>query len=372
MRVAVIGAGIVGASVAFRLAESRAVRVWIIDGSGPANGTTSTSFAWVNANDKTPRDYFELNRAGLEEHLRLCDELPGGAPWIHPGGNLEWTGDEESLEALTNRVERLRSWGYAAEWRKARHVNEALEPNVAFPSPDTPVAFFSEEVWIDAPRLTNTFVRLACQRGAEARFGVAVKEIETDGGTASALLLQDGERLPVDAVVNAAGPDADKVAALLGRTLPLRPKEGLLVRLAAEVTPINRIVHSPRVHLRPDGPGGVIAHHGSIDQKFEDEGASGEFLSRELLERARRVVPTLEGAKAEDVRVGLRPMPKDGLPCVGAVSELPGYYEAVTHSGVTLGPLLGRLLAREILGGEVDSLISLFRPARFARDQASP
>ena len=122
-----IGAGIVGASVAFRLAESRAVRVWIIDGSGPANGTTSTSFAWVNANDKTPRDYFELNRAGLEEHLRLCDELPGGAPWIHPGGNLEWTGDEETLEALTNRVERLRSWGYAAEWRKARHVNEALE-----------------------------------------------------------------------------------------------------------------------------------------------------------------------------------------------------------------------------------------------------
>ncbi len=250
MRVAVIGAGIVGASVAFRLAESRAVRVWIIDGSGPANGTTSTSFAWVNANDKTPRDYFELNRAGLEEHLRLCAELPGGTPWIHPGGNLEWAGDEETLEALTNRVERLRSWGYAAEWRKARHVNEALEPNVAFPSPDTPVAFFSEEVWIDAAWLTNTF-GLACQRGAEARFGVAVKEIETDGGRASALLLQDGERLPVDAVVNAAGPEADKVAALLGRTLPLRPKEGLLVRLAAEVTPINRIVHSPRVHLRP-------------------------------------------------------------------------------------------------------------------------
>ena len=182
MRVAVIGAGIVGASVAFRLAESRAVRVWIIDGSGPANGTTSTSFAWVNANDKTPRDYFELNRAGLEEHLRLCDELPDVAPWIHPGGNLEWTGDEKTLEALTNRVERLRSWGYAAEWRKARHVNEALEPNVAFPSPDTPVAFFSEEVWIDAARLTNTFVGLACQRGAEARFGVPVKESRRTAG----------------------------------------------------------------------------------------------------------------------------------------------------------------------------------------------
>jgi glycine/D-amino acid oxidase-like deaminating enzyme len=372
MRAAVVGAGIVGASVAFRLAESRAARVWIIDRSGPGNGTTSTSFAWANANDKTPRDYFELNRAGLEEHLRLRDELPGGTPWLHIGGNIEWAGDEETLEALANRVERLRSWGYAAEWRKARHVNEALEPNVAFPSPDTPVAFYPEEVWIDAPRLADTLVGLACQRGAEARFGVAVKEIEADGGRASALLLQDGERLPVDTVVNAAGPEADRVAALLGLTLPLRPKEGLLVRVVTEGTPINRLVHSPRVHLRPDGPGGVVAHHGSIDHKLENDGAPEDSLARELLERARRVVPTLEGAKAEDVRVGVRPMPRDGLPCIGAVWERPGYYEAVTHSGVTLGPLLGRLLAREILDGEVDSLISPFRPDRFARDRVSP
>ena len=73
MRVAVIGAGIVGASVAFRLAESGAARVWIVDKSGSGSGTTSASFAWANANNKTPRDYFELNRTGLEEHLRLRD-----------------------------------------------------------------------------------------------------------------------------------------------------------------------------------------------------------------------------------------------------------------------------------------------------------
>jgi glycine/D-amino acid oxidase-like deaminating enzyme len=50
---------------------------------------------------------------------------------------------------------------------------------------------------------------------------------------------------------------------------------------------------------------------------------------------------------------------------VGALSQIPGYYEAVTHSGVTLGPLVGRLLACEILAGEVDPLIAPFRPDRF-------
>ena len=63
-RVAVVGAGIVGASVAYHLSKGRA-EVVLIDGAEPGSGTTSTSFAWVNANNKLPRDYFELNLAGM-------------------------------------------------------------------------------------------------------------------------------------------------------------------------------------------------------------------------------------------------------------------------------------------------------------------
>jgi glycine/D-amino acid oxidase-like deaminating enzyme len=367
LRIAVIGAGIVGASVAFRLARSREAQVWVVDQSLPGSGTTSASFAWANANAKTPRDYFELNRAGLEEHFRLRDEL-GSAPWLYPGGNIEWAEDEAALEELEHRVERLRSWGYAAEWWKASRVNEILEPNVSFPDPDAPVAHFPEEAWIDAPRLAGALVELARQSGAETRFGNAVEEIETEGGRVSALCLRGGERLPVDAVVNAAGPEADWVAALLGRALPLESSKGLISRLAVEGPPIGRLVHSQYVNLRPDGPGRVVLNHGWADQKLESDNARTEdSLSHELLEHARRVVPALESAEVEEVRVGVRPMPEDGRSCVGAVVELPGYYEAVTHSGVTLGPLLGRLLAQEILSGEVNDLVSPFRPDRFAR-----
>jgi glycine/D-amino acid oxidase-like deaminating enzyme len=59
-------------------------------------------------------------------------------------------------------------------------------------------------------------------------------------------------------------------------------------------------------------------------------------------------------------------MPDDGLSCVGVLSTIPGYYEAVTHSGVTLGPLVGRLLAREVLTGEIAPLLAPFSPDRFA------
>src|SRR5215218_3881394 len=122
LRVAVVGAGVVGSSVAYRLSEGGA-EVVLIDGAEPASGTTSTSFAWVNANNKLPRDYFKLNVAGMREHERLSDEMGGG--WLYPAGNLIWAEDQEALE---NRVERLRSWSYAAEMLPASTVNENLEP----------------------------------------------------------------------------------------------------------------------------------------------------------------------------------------------------------------------------------------------------
>ena len=125
-------------------------------------------------------------------------------------------------------------------------------------------------------------------------------------------------------------------------------------------------MHTPRVNVRPDGTGYVLLHHDSVDARLTDDFAGKEDpLCAELLEHALRVLPALAEAEVVEARFGLRPVPADGHSCVGALSGIPGYYDAVTHSGVTLGPLVGRLLAREILTGEVDPLIAPFRPDRF-------
>ncbi len=367
LTVGVIGAGIVGASIACRLAQQGA-RVRILDAAQPGSGTTSSSFAWVNANQKTPRDYFDLNHAGLEEHVRLPDELQP-AIWFHAGGNLIWaetTVDRDELEA---RVERLRGWGYAAEWWSAAQVNAELEPAVAFPTPETAVAFFPDEAWVDAPQLTGRLVAVARRHGAEVGVGTAVEAIETAGGRVAAIRLRGSARIPVDAVVSAAGPGAERIAALLGLPLPLAPTRGLLVRLAVEGDPVRRVVHSPRVNARPDGRGHLIIHHDLLDRQLRDRHGihPADPPCDALLRRAREVIPALEAAIVVTARIGVRPIPRDGRACVGAVSAVPGYYEAVTHSGVTLGPLIGRLLAREMLSGEVDPLLAPFRPDRFPR-----
>jgi glycine/D-amino acid oxidase-like deaminating enzyme len=364
LKVAVVGAGIVGASVAYQLSEGGA-EVVLIDAAEPGSGTTSTSFAWVNANNKLPRDYFELNVAGMREHERLREEIGG---WLHSTGNLIQAKDEEQ-EDLERRVERLRSWSYAAEMLPASAVNEKLEPGAVFPDPETGVAHFPEESWADAPALTRTLVRLADHNGVRTSFGDAVREIEVDGQGVM-LRLENGDIIHADAVVNATGAKAASVAEMVGRKLPLDVFPGLLVRVAVPSEPLGHLMHTPRINVRPDGNGYVLLHHGSIDERLTEDFAGIEDpLCAELLERARFLLPALEEAEVVEARFGRRPVPADGYSCVGALSEIPGYYEAVTHSGVTLGPLIGSLLAREILTGDVDPLIAPFRPDRFPATQ---
>ncbi len=363
--VIVIGAGIVGTSAAHRLSSAGA-KVTIIDRDEPGNGTTSRSFAWVNANQKTPRAYFELNFAGMKEHDALDQEL-GSAPWLHRTGNLAWSGDALKYDELRRRVERLQAWGYRAEWKNATEVNAELEPRLAFSGATMRIAWFPDESWLDGPLFVRSMLDRAVELGASVRSGQEVADI-TPSSDQVTVTLSDGQTLTADAVLNCAGPGADKIAKMVGRTLPLDPTRGLLMRVQVEPGTISRLIHSTDVNIRPDGEDHVLVHHDSIDPLIgeRDEIPLDNEYCRELCRRARRILPDITGRAITETRVGIRPYPVDHISCIGAVPGIPGYYEAVTHSGVTLGPLLGRLITEEILTGKVDPLLKPFRAERFA------
>src|SRR3984885_11122060 len=126
LNVIVIGAGGMGASAAFRLAEAGAP-VLVLEAGRVGGGTSGTSFAWTNAHRKPPKPYHDLNVAGMKAHAALAEEF-GATPWWHGGGNVEWTAPEDRA-AQQAKVERLRAWGYAAEWITPRQLLE-LEPDI--------------------------------------------------------------------------------------------------------------------------------------------------------------------------------------------------------------------------------------------------
>jgi glycine/D-amino acid oxidase-like deaminating enzyme len=129
-------------------------------------------------------------------------------------------------------------------------------------------------------------------------------------------------------------------------------------------------MHAPHVELRPDGPRLAVLHSREIDSLIESSTSISD-LSGRLCRLASDVVPALDASEFVEAQIAWRPIPVDGLPSVGAASDISGYYEAVTHSGITLGAIVGRVLAQEIVDGTVDDLIAPYRPARFT-DAATP
>jgi len=187
-------------------------------------------------------------------------------------------------------------------------------------------------------------------------------------GQASQIALADGRRLEVDGVVNTAGPAGDRIAALVGRGLPMQDEPGMVAKLRCERVPIRRAMHGPHVELRPDGNDLVAVHSREIDALIGRDTERQELAMR-LRALAVDVIPALGTSELVASNVAMRPIPGDGFPSVGAVEGLAGYYEAITHSGITLGIIIGRLLSQEVVGGTVDDLLRPFRPRRFRFSQ---
>jgi len=98
----VIGAGVMGASVAYRLAQAGAA-VTVLEATRVGGGTSGISFAWTNAHNKPPKPYHDLNVAGMKAHAALADEF-GATPWWHGGGSLEWEAEPDRVAQAENHV----------------------------------------------------------------------------------------------------------------------------------------------------------------------------------------------------------------------------------------------------------------------------
>lgn len=361
MKVIVIGAGVVGSSLSWRLAQ-RGIDVILVEKSAAASGTTGSSFAWTNANQKTPEDYFKLNRAGMQAHKALQGEL-GETPWRHEGGNLMWSTSDTGANELEARVARLQSWDYPAQWLSRGDVSE-LEPHLRTESDVEHFAYFPAEGWIDGPLLAQSMCKLAEESGATIRFASEVTAITKDGDTVNGVQLANGEEIAADLVVNCAGPAADRVAKLAGRTLPMAQTIGLVVRVTPGNGAIGRVIHAPNLHMRPDANGLLALHHADADAGTT-AGEPPNVWAETLRSRLATYLPELADVRVSRWSVGTRPIPADQRTSAGRLPSLPGYAEIVTHSAITMGPLLGKLVATEIATGEADPLLAPFRPERF-------
>jgi glycine/D-amino acid oxidase-like deaminating enzyme len=344
--VVVIGAGVYGAAVSAAL-RRRGARVTVVDAGAPGGGTSGATFSWLNSCGKQPRAYHDLNVAGMAAHRKLAAETPH-SDWYHEGGNLEWTDDEADLAKLRDKVARVLGYGYEARWltrSEALRLEPDLDPALV---PADGIAYFPQEGWLEPTRMIAYLLA-----GADVVRNDAVTGLDMAGERVSAVRLASGQRLDADAVVNCAGPRAADIAALAGLSLPMRNTSGTLVYTSPVAVAVSRVVHAPRVHVRPDGAGRLLLH------------GHDETAAERVFADAVALYPGVGAATVESVRVGERPIPGDGLPVLGRAAALPNFHFAVSHSGATLSVYAGDLVAAEVMGADVADALAPFRFERF-------
>ncbi|RAJ57398.1 YD repeat-containing protein [Streptomyces sp. Amel2xB2] len=329
----VVGAGIVGASVAYHAARAGAA-VTLVDAGRPGAGVTAGSFAWIGASGLRTGPAAALRATAAQEYRRLEAELPGlPVTW---SGSLSWGTTDVAPET-----------GPGQEVVDAATVAR-LEP--ALRQPPEWAVWAPGDGAVDPVGVTERLVAGARAHGARIRPDTPVTAVSWNAAGRVVGVETAAGPLSAATVVLAAGVATAALAAPLGVRVPVGPSPATLFQLGAPAGLVRTVVNNADFDLRQVAAGRLLAAADSPER---------------TLAAVRSTFRGAENAELLRARVGLRPMPADGEPILGPVAEAPGLYTAVLHSAVTLAPAVGRLIARELAGGAAEPLLAGCRLDRF-------
>ncbi len=353
-KIVVIGAGIIGASIAYHLSKSGA-DVTVIEKSAPASGATATSFAWINANFTETPEFFALRTASISTWQTLEKEMDHADFKVRWGGSLSW-GDSNAEQA--SRAKALTELGYRLNIVGPAEFS-ALEPALRPPEGDCLHAL--DEGAIDPVSATRVLLQAAAGHGARMIYGCGIDQLLMQNNRITGVATPFGE-IATDEVVVAAGVWSHDLAAQAGVGLPMDNSYSIIVRTTRAKPLISRVILSPDVHFRQDLDGSVI-----FAESFSGGEISGDpsNSAAKILKLLRHRVPDLGRIEIENIYVGNRPIPADGFPVIGRASSAQGLYLATMHSGITLAPIVGKLATNEILSGADEEMLAPYRLSRF-------
>jgi glycine oxidase len=366
--VAIIGAGVVGLGIAWRLAGRAAVTVF--DRGKAGSGASHAAAGMLAACCEAEPGEEALIALGRESQARwpaFAEELlrtSGIDVELRREGILHLALTADDQAEIAQRLEFHRRLDLPLEWLSAA-ATRAREPHLA--GKIAGALFSPEDHQVDNRKLVQALRVAAEAAGATICEHRPVKEIVVQGGRAKGVLLQDQTVAAADIVVLAAGAWSRGIAGLPpdGRP-PVRPLKGqmLTLRMDAAAPLISHVVWAPGAYMVPRRDGRLIVGATVEEKGFDETITAGGVLA--LLEAAWRAVPAVEELPIEEMCVGHRPGSRDDAPILGR-GPLEGLFYATGHhrNGILLAPVTADAMARLILDDMVEPAIKPFCLERF-------
>jgi glycine/D-amino acid oxidase-like deaminating enzyme len=377
----VIGAGVSGSSIAFRLAQ-QGLKVVIVDKNGPGSGASGSCDKAIFMQSKRPGLHMELAMASRRMYDTLEAELEQSVEFESDGGMVVIE-TPRHMEFMKDFIEKQRKAGISVsliDGDAAREAQPFLAPHILGAS------FSPDDADVNPLALNAAFFRAAKRNGAVHLTHSEVTAVRTERGKVTSVETTRGS-ISTELVINAAGPYAKSVGALSNIDIPVQPRRGTI--LISESIPkkvtgcILDAQYIASKHLRSDNddapPYGVGFSLGQTVSGNLLIGGSREFAGFDkrpnqdviatIAAHAARIAPELATTRIIRTMTGFRPYTGDGLPIIDRAPEVDGYIIAAGHEGdgLALAPLTGQLVVDLIKGsGPTHHFLSGLRVDRFA------
>lgn len=376
----VIGGGVVGASAGYHLARMGA-SVLLIDRRDP--GRASDAGAGIlgpEINRRDPEAWFHFAMPAVDYYPDLVAQLAE----LAPAGESNDTGYARCgimlVAATTDEIE---------DFEIAQDEILTRRDQRGTPSPDDLGPISAQEARELFPALGHVHRALYFRHGARvdgrllggalwrsgAALGMAVREDSVTGlviDGARVIGVQVGDQtIHAGTVIIAGGAWSADFGTQLGWQIPVEPQRGQIahLQLPGQNTGEWPIISAFHGHYLVTWPHGRVVAGASREPGTGFNPVTSVAGVQEVLREAVRVAPGLEPAQLLEVRVGLRPMPSDGLPVVGEIPGMDGVLVATGHgpTGLQMGPYTGKIMAEMALGNPPATSIDDFSITRFAK-----
>ena len=364
--VVVVGAGIMGLSVAYHLAHEHGMsRVTVVDRGYLCGGASGRNGGGVRAQWSS-----EANVRLMQESLRLFSEFARKHrinTWFRQGGYLFLARTEATRATLEKSVALQNECGLGTRMLTPRQAR-TLVPELA--TDRVVAASFNEDDAVVFPwPFVWGYADGAREAGVEVRTFTDVEAIETRGRSITAVLTNHG-RIETSVVVNAAGAHSPDVARLVGVELPNRPHRHEICSsepLKPWLGPLVADLDSG-LYFSQSTRGEIV---GGIANDRVPEGPDQRSSYRFLALYARALVatcPLLADVKVLRQWAGLYDITPDANPVVGGVDAIDGFFQVsgFMGHGFMMAPVIGRLLAQHIATGVDLPLFERWNLRRFA------
>jgi glycine oxidase len=378
LKAIVIGGGIIGCSVAWRLAaEGVATTVLERGRVGQEASWAAAGMIAPQAEADGPGPFFDLCMKARETFESIVDRLvrDGGVdPEYDRAGILYVALDESERSQLERRAKWQRAAGAPVEeltGAEARRVEPMLSPETVY------AIHMPTNRRADNRKLTQAYAAAARKAGAEFVEGARVEALAIRGGRAdgdvqasglvqaTGIVMDDGSTREADVVINAAGSWAGEVRGLEADRVKLHPVRGQIVCFEMAPGTIGPALFSLRGYLVPRRDGRLLA--GST----MEEAGYNKVVTLAGLEKIARgaaaIAPALGAAPFRQAWAGLRPATRDLLPVLGFSPGVPNVLWAAGHfrSGILLSAITGEIMADLVKGRRPAIELSAFSAARF-------